>query len=145
MKKIIWIVQYIITFSVISGFSISFLYNLIPLALNPTIYSERKEYIREEFSRIEPYPTAVKEKEHTLNKFTQISITAHYLIEDDIAQIDKYYRDQLTRLGWQETYTTEPNLLQFTKGKLIFQISRVKDNRKIRLYTGIYYDGILVI
>ena len=137
MKNFIRIVQYIITFSVISGFSILFLYNLIPLALNPTIYSDRKEYIREEFSRIE--------KEHTLNKFTQISITAHYLIEDDIAQIDKYYRDQLTQLGWQETYTKEPNLLQFTKGKLIFQISRVKDNQKIRLYTGIFYDGILVI
>lgn len=145
MKKIIRIVQYIITFSVISGFSILLLYNLIPLALNPRIYSDRKEYIREEFSHIEPFPTAVKEKEHTLNKFTEISITADYLIEGNIAQIDKYYRDQLTQLGWQETYTKEPNLLRFTKGKLIFQISRVNDNQKIRLYTGIYYDGILVI
>ena len=95
--------QYVITFIVISGFSILFLYNFIPLIQNPTIYSDRKEYIREEFSRIEPFPIAVKEKEHTLNKFTEISITAHYLIEDDIAHIDKYYRDQLTQLGWQET------------------------------------------
>ncbi len=145
MKNFIRIVQYAITFIVISGFSILFLYNLIPLIQNPTIYSDRKEYIREEFSRIAPFPTAVKEKERTFNKFTEIRITADYLIEDNIAQIDKYYKDKLTQLGWQETYTKDPHMLRFIKGKLIFQITRIKDNQKIRLHTGIFYDGILVI
>lgn len=145
MKNFIRIVQYAITFIVISGFSILFLYNLIPLIQNPTIYSDRKEYIREEFSRIDPFPTAVKEKERTFNKFTEIRITADYLIEDNIAQIDKYYKDKLTQLGWQETYTKDPHMLRFIKGKLIFQITRIKDNQKIRLHTGIFYDGILVI
>ena len=145
MKNFIRIVQYAITFIVISGFSILFLYNFIPLIQNPTIYSDRKEYIREEFSRIDPFPTAVKEKERTFNKFTEIRITADYLIEDNIAQIDKYYKDKLTQLGWQETYTKDPHMLRFIKGKLIFQITRIKDNQKIRLHTGIFYDGILVI
>ena len=84
MKKFTRIVQYMITTMVVSGFSIIFLYNFIPLILNPTIYSDRKEYIREEFSCIEPVPGAVKKSEHTLNKFTEISITVHYLVEDDI-------------------------------------------------------------
>ena len=145
MYNFIKIIQYSISIIVFSGFSILFLYNIFPLIQDPHIYSDRKEYIREEFLYIRPLPSSVKTSEHTIRKLTQISITTDYFTEASLTQIDEYYRSELSQLGWEETPTNEPNTLKFTKDRLIFIITRTKDSQGFYLHTGIFYDDILVI
>lgn len=140
MSKLVKMLRYGISIIVFSVFSITLLYNLIPMIQNPNVHSERKECIREEFLRIQPVPSSVKLSEHTFSHFTHVAITTDYFVETDIQQIDAYYRTELTQAGWKETSTHEENTLNFIKGKMEFQVTRERKERGVHIHTGIYYN-----